>query len=125
MTVTKTPWGEYRTLLHYGALEGKSVKVKELVLRPGETTSYQYHLNRSEILIPLSNGLDVCFEDVVWSQPPFKPIIFYANEKHQLINCSDRNLVILEVQFGSETEESDIVRIDDPHKDVRKDYTNA
>jgi mannose-6-phosphate isomerase-like protein (cupin superfamily) len=125
MTVTKTPWGEYRTLLHYGALEGKSVKVKELVLKPGQKTSYQFHTNRQEMLIPLNDGLVITWAEYQDQRPAFSCCYVEPKEEHQLVNMSDKNLVILEVQFGSETVESDITRIFDPHHNVRKDYTNA
>jgi mannose-6-phosphate isomerase-like protein (cupin superfamily) len=125
MTVTRTPWGEFRTLLHYGALEGKSVKVKELVLKPGEKTSYQFHNNRQEMLIPLNDGLEIQFAEYFEARPAFSCCYVEPKEEHQLINTSESNLVILEIQFGSETEESDITRIFDPHHNVRKDYLNA
>lgn len=119
MTVTRAPWGEHRILLQYGCLEDRAIKVKELVLRPGQKTSLQYHLNRTELLMTLNSGLRVELNDCVFNLKRFDCIRVFPGELHQLENTSDRDLVILEVQYGAETNENDIVRVRDPHSKER------
>ena len=46
MTTEEKPWGSYTNLL-----DESYTKVKQIVIKPGESPSYQYHFKRSEIWV--------------------------------------------------------------------------
>lgn len=104
-------WGNY-TVLH----EDDAVKVKELVIQPNKGISYQKHFLRSEIwfvskgkcTVKHSHGKRTDFrmhnlrEDDVFT--------VRANEWHQIWNPYSEPCHIIEIQYGSETDEEDILR---------------
>lgn len=117
LTEWKTPkterkWGYYR-VLHS---DGPSLKVKELVVEPGKSLSLQKHKLRNEYWI-VSNGTATIkhgtdnkhLRTSVLEQ--HDEINIYAEEWHQLINNTDTDLRIVEVQFGVNCIEEDIIRI--------------
>ena len=109
-TVVKN-WGDYKVLL-----EDDAVKVKELVIQPGKGISYQKHFLRSEVWfvskgkcsVKHSYGKRTDFrihnlrEDDVFT--------VRANEWHQIWNPYSEPCHIIEIQYGSETSEEDILR---------------
>lgn len=93
-------------------------KVKELVLKPGKGISYQRHFKRSEIWYVRSGEGYVKYSH---SSPHkadtiklFKDDIFVVNKGmwHQLYNESEQDLIIIEIQYGEETNEQDIERLE-------------
>lgn len=93
-------------------------KVKELVLKPGKGISYQRHFKRSEIWYVRSGEGYVKYSQ---SSPHktdtiklFKDDIFVVNKGmwHQLYNESEQDLIIIEIQYGEETNEQDIERLE-------------
>ena len=46
MTTVEKPWGSYTNLI-----DESYTKVKKIVIKPGESPSYQYHFKRSEIWV--------------------------------------------------------------------------
>jgi mannose-6-phosphate isomerase len=85
-------WGSYEVIA-----QGKNFKVKILTVKPNGQTSIQKHAQRSEIWISLDNAC--C--------PKIRMIPTHA--WHQLINRSDKERRILEIQLGV-CREKDIVR---------------
>lgn len=117
LTEWKTPkteriWGYYR-VLHS---DGPSLKVKELVVEPGKALSLQKHKFRNEYWI-VSNGTAT----IKHGKDPkhlrtsilekHEEINIYTEEWHQLINNTEEDLRIVEVQFGINCIEEDIIRI--------------
>ena len=108
---TERPWGYYR-VLH----EVLGTKVKELTLEPGQAISLQRHQHRSEYW-HVSSG-----EVVVESRLPDGYVIpprtlkahdshhVPCGEWHRLINMSDLPCKLVEIQYGSACDESDIHR---------------
>ncbi len=108
---TQRSWGYYR-VLH----EVPGTKVKELTLEPGQAISLQRHQHRSEYW-HVSSG-----EVVVESRLPdgyvIPPRILKAHDSHhvpcgewhRLINMSDLPCKLVEIQYGSACDESDIHR---------------
>ena len=108
---TERTWGTYR-VIH----EDDSVKVKELIIKPGKGISYQKHFLRSEIwfvskgkcTVKHSTGKRTDFrmhnlrEDDVFT--------VRANEWHQIYNPYSVPCHIIEIQYGEETDEEDILR---------------
>ena len=108
---TDKPWGWYEDLYE----EAYSYKVKILWVNPRQRLSLQSHKHRAEKWFVLegdghNDGFPIPKNDGVWI--PLGRI-------HRLENKTDVPLVVLETQFGSILEESDIVRYrDDYGRDV-------
>lgn len=102
------PWGTYQTL-H----EGPRSKIKEIIVRPGETLSLQLHHHRSEHWVVVSGSAKVTCDDevrmVYGNQSTYIPV----GTKHRLENPGKVDLVLIEVQSGDYVGEDDIVRFDD------------
>lgn len=108
-------WGKFADLY-----TTTGCKVKELVVKPGQGISYQRHNKRSEVWFVRSG------KGVVKHSKDHEPLTNFAlidvyqhdifvvkqGEWHQLYNESNEDLVIIEIQYGSETNEQDIERLE-------------
>ena len=106
-------WGKFADLY-----TTTGCKVKELVIKPGAGISFQRHFKRSEIWYVRSGEGFVKYS---MSNPNktdtiklFKDDIFVVKKGmwHQLYNEGREDLVIIEIQYGSETNEQDIERLE-------------
>jgi cytidyltransferase-like protein len=104
---TERPWGYYR-ILHN---PNKNIKVKELTVDPGKKLSMQRHQNRAEFWFVAEGTATVKWDE--YGQTTTK---VYQTEKiqqtewHQLINDTADPLKIIEIQYGTDCDESDIER---------------
>ena len=111
---TARAWGYYR-VLHQ---EGRAVKLKELTVEPGQSLSMQRHNKRSEFwfvsqgtatvyTLDISSDLDLLghynVNDSLWIR---------KGDWHQLANETNDPLKIIEIQYGDDCVEEDIVRMD-------------
>ena len=108
-------WGKFADLY-----TTTGCKVKELIIKPGQGISYQRHFKRSEVWFVRSG------KGVVKRSTDSEPLKNYAlidifqhdifvvrqGDWHQLYNESSEDLVIIEIQYGSETNEQDIERLE-------------
>jgi len=117
LTEWKTPrterkWGYYR-VLH---ADGPATKVKELVVKPGKSLSLQKHNKRSEYWI-VSYGIGKVMigdDETDLQEHTLKrhtSVVIRTGQWHQLINNSNDELRIVEIQYGSNCIEEDIFRI--------------
>lgn len=112
---TIRPWGEYRVIYNQ-VLPGRSTKVKELTVMPGQSLSMQRHQNRKEFWHVVEGMCDVhTAMSSGYALPPrtlstHDRIDIPANEWHRLSNPYSGPCRIVEIQFGDECEESDIER---------------
>ena len=92
------------------------VKVKELVVMPGQRLSMQIHENRSEhwfiskgtaMVYTLNSGTDV---ELRGEYVKFDNLHIAKGEWHQLSNESESPLRIVEIQYGESCSEDDIQR---------------
>ena len=98
-------WGRF-----YNYFVDSEVKVKELIVEPGKSLSYQRHELRSELWF-VTKG--TCTVRKSWGTVQLMKHQSHLIEKgswHQLINKSDEPCHIIEIQFGKETREDDIER---------------
>jgi D-beta-D-heptose 7-phosphate kinase/D-beta-D-heptose 1-phosphate adenosyltransferase len=108
-------WGKFADLY-----TTTGCKVKELVIKPGKGISYQRHKNRSEVWFVRSGKGVVRYSSKDDPLNNYALIDIYKNDVfvvrqgqwHQLYNESKDDLNIIEIQYGSETSESDIERIE-------------
>lgn len=101
-------WGWWRVFESYGP----NVKLKELIVSPGEKLSMQKHKWRSELWF-VAQGQGTVHSDVdKRSLMQFDIITIKADEWHQLENTGKQPLHIIEIQWGKQCSESDIIRKD-------------
>lgn len=105
MDVVMKEWGLYEVLRDYS-----NVKVKILIIKPNQETSYQKHLYRSESLVIVQGMAEIWCEH--------KPVILRKNQlifiekdcNYQIINVlNDEDLIICETQIGDKCLEEDVV----------------
>lgn len=104
------PWGFYTNLL-----EEEYTKVKKIVVKPGESLSYQYHLKRSEVWVIVKGKAEVKIDDVVMQHKVGDIIRIPVEAVHQVTNTSDDELIFIEVQLGTYFGEDDIIRLEDKY----------
>jgi len=110
---TERPWGYYRVLHN----DKDVVKVKELVVAPGKSLSMQKHKYRAEhwfissgqATIYTISGASTDYE-LLGKYNMFDNLHFNRGEWHMLANESTESLRIVEIQYGSECSEDDILR---------------
>ena len=111
-------WGEF-----FNLYEDNQVKVKELVIQPNKSMSFQRHNERSEIwlvssgqcVVKHSKNLKKTRELTLKKHDSFHVEI---GDWHQINNPYDEVCKIIEIQYGNETLEEDIERISS--KNIKK-----
>lgn len=102
------PWGAYTELE-----AGERFKVKQIVVKPGQKLSLQFHHHRAEHWIVVQGTARVTRGDetfmVYENESTFIPI----GAPHRLENPGKVPLRLIEVQSGAYLGEDDIVRMDD------------
>jgi len=108
------PWGSFKILL-----DEPGIKVKKLIIKPGQRTSLQYHDVRTEHWCVASGcGLfTVGDEEIIAGYG--SSFIIPAGLPHRLDNNDpmsegDEDLIVIETQLG-ECIENDIVRLEDDY----------
>lgn len=106
---TTRNWGQYSILHQYP--DGR-VKVKELVVDPGQRISFQKHKKRSELWFVAEGIATIRYdhENVDYVRKQFETFRVEQGHWHQLINEQEVPLRIVEIQYGEETIEEDIIR---------------
>jgi len=104
------PWGTFENLL-----DTKYCKVKEIIIKPNQAPSYQYHYKRSEIWI-ITGGVGLLTLDDEDKEVTYGDIIKVpVGCKHRIRNISNTDLKFIEVQLGEYFGEDDIVRLKDDY----------
>lgn len=111
-TKTERKWGYYRVLHN----DGPATKVKELVVEPGKSLSFQKHELRNEHWIVTYGTATVkhgYHENNVTTSILNKhdTIHITTNQWHQLINNTNEEVRIVEIQYGDNCIEEDIIRV--------------
>ena len=105
-------WGKF-----YNLFQEKNLKIKELIVSPGQGMSFQRHFKRNEIWFISKGACNVKFSD---SEPNAAKLIELGTEElfqvklgcwHQIINPFDERCHIIEIQYGEATIEEDIERL--------------
>ena len=107
-------WGEFSDLFQDG-----TVRVKELVIEPGKGISYQRHFKRDEIWFiskgecEVKHGIDTEHPEhfTYYLLKTNQSHTVRATEWHQIVNKTDKPCHIIEIQYGEETSEDDIERL--------------
>lgn len=103
-------WGKFMT--YYGS---KQAKIKRLIIEPGKSISMQYHNHRSELWF-IESGEGSLYTSTDGGELFLKKLKahdFYRVEVgqwHRLENRASFPLEVIEIQYGTKCEESDIIR---------------
>lgn len=104
---TDRDWGYYEVLSNLS----DNIKLKQLVVYPGKSLSYQKHHYRNEFWIVKSGIASVLLEGAIFTLNEKDSLIIQKGIYHQLQNLTETPLVIFEVQYGDKCIEEDIVRL--------------
>jgi mannose-6-phosphate isomerase len=102
------PWGEFENLL-----DAEYCKVKQIIIKPGQAPSYQYHFKRSEVWVVVQGEGELKMNDEIQSVRKWDAVIVPVEAKHQIKNTGTEDLIFIEVQLGEYFGEDDIVRLED------------
>lgn len=102
------PWGTYCVLE-----ESDAFKVKKIIVKPQGKLSLQSHAHRNEHWVIVQGSAKVTLGE--------KNILISENDalhvpvgfKHRIENLGEKDLIIIEVQYGSYLGEDDIIRFED------------
>lgn len=105
-------WGSF-----FNLFETKNIKVKELIIEPGKSMSFQRHLKRNEVWLIsegeclVNSSQDGAKENIQKKMlKKFDHFFVQLGQWHQIKNTSKRNTHIIEIQYGDECIETDIER---------------
>ena len=98
-------WGEFFVLDEF-----PTAKVKRLIIKEGKNISYQYHNNRSEFWTIVEGTGYIILDGILSKANTGDTFTIEKNVKHS-VKSINGDLIILEVQYGIECNEDDIVRI--------------
>jgi cytidyltransferase-like protein len=106
-------WGSF-----FNLFQTKNIKVKELIIKPGQKMSFQRHFKRNEIWLVSSGACYVAFanegniNDIKKIKlAKYDHYLVPQRAWHQIINKFDEPVHIIEIQYGDECIENDIERI--------------
>lgn len=115
---TEKKWGYYKVIHENKDLLSK-IKVKELSVKPGESLSMQKHHDRSEHWFIMQGEATICTINEHNTDLEYKGkykkhqwVNIDVDEWHMLINQTNKALKLIEIQFGKDTAEEDIERLD-------------
>jgi mannose-1-phosphate guanylyltransferase len=102
-------WGTYRVLDYVSYDDGSKVLTKRLTLNEGKNISYQSHSFREEIWTITCGEGEIILEDECRKVKVGDVVNIPLGAKHGIKAITD--LEIIEVQLGTELEDSDVIRI--------------
>jgi cytidyltransferase-like protein len=109
-------WGDF-----YDLYQTEGCKVKELVIKPGQSISYQRHEHRSEVWFVRSGSGKIRYSEFIDQPENFKTKVITKEDVHlvpkghwhRIWNDGLDDLIIIEIQYGSLISEKDIIRLTD------------
>ncbi len=105
-------WGEF-----FDLFKDKNIKVKELIVFPGKGMSFQKHAKRNEFWLVTKGSCKVFHssgdpeEAVEKKLNKYESMFILKEDWHQITNPYKEVCHIVEIQYGEETEETDIERL--------------
>jgi len=105
MEKTERAWGYY-----YVLDETEGYKLKEIVVSPNRCLSYQRHEFRNELWFVKQGKGTLILDDESIVLKPDVHVFIKRGQWHQLINGTNFELRIIEIQHGEKCEEEDIER---------------
>lgn len=106
--VVLRPWGNFSILD-----SAEKYKVKKITVKPGLRLSLQTHTHRHEHWVIIDGSAQITIGDQVLRMEPNQAAFIPMGEVHRIENVGDKDLIFIEIQYGSYLEEDDLVRIED------------
>lgn len=105
MEKTDRAWGHYLVLD-----ENEHYKLKEIIVAPNRCLSYQRHDFRDELWYVKQGKGTLILDDESHVLKQHSIVVIKRGQWHQLINGTNEELRIIEIQHGDKCEEEDIER---------------
>jgi mannose-1-phosphate guanylyltransferase/mannose-1-phosphate guanylyltransferase/mannose-6-phosphate isomerase len=108
------PWGYFEVL---SGGDNMGFKIKKITVYSNKKLSLQSHNYRKEYWFGLTGNGKALVEDKIFeiSKDGNSMVFIDLKEKHRLINDSDNDLEIIEIQLGTYLGEDDIIRYEDDY----------
>ena len=107
-SIVSKPWGSFELL------EEKSNYVaKRLIVNSGGILSLQSHMHRSEHWITVQGVAEVTIDKKITTLDLNKSIFVPKGSVHRISNKRQETLIIIEIWYGDNLDEGDIIRYDD------------
>lgn len=107
---TQRPWGWFETVTAQSGF-----KIKRIGVEPGQQISLQKHAHRAEHWVVVQGRAHVTLDDLVFDLTPGQHCDIALGQVHRLANQTTVPLEVVEVQFGVDLREDDIVRLSDDY----------
>ena len=107
-SIVSKPWGSYQVLE-----ESQKYTIKRIIVNPGGKLSLQSHQHRSEHWIVAQGTAEVTINNDIKSLKANEHIFIPCQAKHRLANYQSEDLVVIEVWYGDNLNEDDIIRYED------------
>ena len=88
----KRPWGTFENLL-----DTEYCKVKQIIIKPGQAPSYQYHFKREEVWVVVKGKGQLRLDETITQVNTGQIIHVPFEAKHQIKNTSDEDRIELAV----------------------------
>lgn len=102
-------WGSWNILKDY-----QETKVKDIIVVPGKSLSYQRHQHRSEFWHIVQGKAKVWLNNSAKTMRKHQNVFIPVGTWHQLINIGPELLIVAEIQYGAKCIEEDIQRKENP-----------
>jgi mannose-1-phosphate guanylyltransferase len=109
-------WGRYRVLDYLTWPDGREVLTKRIYIEAGKNLSYQYHCLRDEVWTIVSGEGEAVVDGRRMAVAAGDVLSIPKERRHSLRANTD--LVIIEVQTGSQLIEEDIVRLEHDWREI-------
>ena len=107
-SIVSKPWGSYEVLHTDG-----NYAIKKIIVKPGGILSLQSHKFRSEHWVVVKGIAEITINDDVFERKENENIFIPLKAKHRLANHQSVDLVVIELWFGDQLDEEDIIRYED------------
>ena len=112
-SIIQKPWGTYQILE-----KQKNYLIKIIIVQPGEKLSLQSHEHRSEHWTIVEGVANITINDSKKILNSNESIFIPVKAKHRIENNQNNVLKIIEIQYGSNLSEDDIIRYEDIYNRV-------
>ena len=107
-SIVSKPWGSYQVIE-----VGEKYTIKRIIVNPGGKLSLQSHQHRAEHWVVVKGEAEVTIEDNITVLHSNEHIFIPLKAKHRLTNNYSEDLVVIEVWYGDNLDEEDIIRYED------------
>ena len=107
-SIVSKPWGFYQVIE-----EVEKYKIKKIIVKSGCKLSLQSHQHRSEHWIVVQGEAEVTIEDDIKVFHSNEYIFIPLQAKHRLANNYSEDVIIIEIWYGDNLDEKDIIRYED------------